>query len=78
MCIYGETKLLYSGFDPQGRLCRPEERFLRRERRRPEQIIASLQFFRSEISAEISEKTVILLPDGRSSCVYAAFAIKTS
>ena len=38
------------------------QRFLWRERRRPEQIIATLQFLRPEISAEISAKTVILSP----------------
>ena len=50
-----------SNFNPQGQLCRPEERFLRKERRRLEQIIATLQFLRPEISAEILAKTVFLL-----------------
>ncbi|MBQ9409883.1 MAG: hypothetical protein IJU28_10920, partial [Clostridia bacterium] len=47
--------------NPQGQLCRPEERFLRRARRRPEQIIASLQFLHPKILAGILAKTVILL-----------------
>ncbi len=54
-------------FNPQGQLCRPEDSDFcagsEAQRRRPEQIIATLQFLRPEISAEISAKTVILLPN---------------
>ncbi|MBQ4226823.1 MAG: hypothetical protein II697_01350, partial [Clostridia bacterium] len=50
----------------QGRLRRPEDSdFCVRsaaQRRRPEQIIATLQFLRPEIPAGISAKTAFLLP----------------
>ncbi|MBR5380946.1 MAG: hypothetical protein IK140_10540 [Clostridia bacterium] len=52
-------------FNPQGQLCRPEEEKSRRAACRPGVIFLSLQFFRPEISAEISEKTenLLLEPD---------------
>ena len=53
-------------YNPQGWLRRPEDSDFcagsAAKRRRPEQIIATLQFLRPEISVEISAKTVILLP----------------
>ncbi|MBQ4226873.1 MAG: hypothetical protein II697_01605, partial [Clostridia bacterium] len=55
-----------SNYYPQGQLCRPEDSDFcagsEAKRRRPEQIIASLRFLRPETSAEVSAKTVILLP----------------
>jgi hypothetical protein len=54
-----------SNFNPQGQLCRPEEEKSRRAACRPGVIFSSLQFFRPEMPAGISEKTenLLLRPD---------------